>query len=89
MTLKTPRPVAGLTMVLLSFLGGGYIAWFLWRGLSLGFVPGRLGAIHYAWSANYIVSMAGCVLGLVFCISLTIMGWRFAGLIHWGKDKRQ
>jgi hypothetical protein len=89
MTIKTRNPLPGLILVLLSVIGGGYITRFLWEAFSSGFVPGKLGAIHYAWSAQYTVSVAACVLGLLFFITLTIMGLRFAGLIGHGKDKSQ
>jgi hypothetical protein len=81
MTTKTRNPLPGLIMVLLSLSGGWYITRFLWAAFSSGLVPGKLGAIHYAWSAQYTVSIAACVLGLVFVIALTMMGLRFAGLI--------
>jgi hypothetical protein len=78
--IKIRNPLPGSIMVLLSFL---------WEAFSRGFVPGKLGAIHYAWSAQYTVSVAACVLGLVFVIALSIMGLRFAGLIRQGTDKPQ
>jgi hypothetical protein len=87
--IKIRNPLPGLIMVLLSFLAGWYVTRFLWEAFSRGFVPGKLGAIHYAWSAQYTVSVAACVLGLVFVIALSIMGLRFAGLIRQGTDKPQ
>jgi hypothetical protein len=89
MTTKTRNPLPGLIMVLLSPLGGWYITRFLWEALSSGFVPGKLGAIHYAWSAQYTVSVVACVLGLVFFVALTMMGLRYVGLICHRKDKSQ
>jgi hypothetical protein len=87
MTPKTANPIGGLLMVLFSVLGGCYLVWFLWKALSTGSVPGRLGAIHHAWSAGYTVSVASCFLGLGFVCVLIRMGLRFAGLIAPGKDK--
>ena len=69
-------------MVMLSLFGGGYVARFLWRALSTGFVPGKLGASHAAWSPQYTVSIAACVLALAICVALIAMGFRFAGLIR-------
>ncbi len=68
-------------MALLSLVGAVFLVRFLWTGLASGSVPGKLGAIHYAWSPSYIVSIGGCVLGIGFAVGLIVMGLREAGVV--------
>ncbi len=65
-------------MVSFSLVGGGFIARFLAKGVSNGYVPGKLGAIHYAGTPQYAVSIGACALGLVLCAVVALMGVRFA-----------
>jgi hypothetical protein len=78
----------GIVMVALSIFGAWYLARFLWIGLSRGFVPGKLGAIHLAWSLSYTVSVVACVLGLVFFAALIKMGLGYAGIIRPRQERK-
>jgi hypothetical protein len=80
--------LSGMVMVALSIFGAWYVARFLWIALSRGFVPGKLGAIHLAWSVQYTVSVAACVLGLVFFGALIKMGLGYAGIIRPRQERK-
>jgi membrane associated rhomboid family serine protease len=79
--MKKQNRVPGLSIVAFSFFGIWYIARFALQGLSNGFVQGKLGAIHYAGSIQYVAAIAGCVVGVALFLVLTFMGLRFAGLL--------
>jgi membrane associated rhomboid family serine protease len=84
---KARDRLPGLIMVVLAFLAGGYLARVLWGALARGFLPGKLGATHYAGSVQYIASIVGLVVGIVLFIALIVMGLRFAGLIGHDADE--
>jgi hypothetical protein len=87
MTIEARDRLISLVMGLFSIFGGVYLARFLWAGLTRGFVPGKLGAIHHAWSASYTVSVAASIFAIGLCIALFIMALRWAGLVGRGKDE--
>lgn len=80
-----PNFLAGGLMLAFSLLGGSYLAWSLVRALSSGLSPGKLGAIHEAWSASYCVFIAACCIGIALAAFIALMGLRWAGII---KDAR-
>lgn len=73
--------LAGGLMLAFSLLGGSYLAWSLVRALSSGLSPGKLGAIHQAWSASYCVFIAACCIGIALAAFMALMGLRWAGII--------
>jgi hypothetical protein len=73
--------IGGALTVACALAGGAYLARSLVRALSVGFSPGRLGAIHSAWSAQYCVFIAACCIGIGFALILSFMGLRWAGVI--------
>lgn len=78
MTGKNDKPQAGWIMTVLSTLGGCYLIHFLWKALATGTAPGKFGAVHYAWSTSYTISVLAAGLGIVFSIGLIVLGVRYA-----------
>ena len=87
--MKKQSPLPGLSIVVFSLFGIWYLVRFLLQGVSDGFVQGKLGAIHYAGSIQYLAAIVGCMVGVGFFLVLSFMGLRFAGLIGSGSGNAE
>lgn len=76
------NPLAGALMLVFSALGGLYVVRALVRALELGTSPGKLGAIHYAGSAQYYAFIAACCIGIGLMILLAFIGLRWVGFLN-------
>lgn len=87
--MKKQNPLPGLSIVAFSVFGIWYLVRFALRGVSDGFVEGKLGAIHHAGSVQFVAAIAGCLVGVALFLVLSFMGLRFAGVVRSGSGNDQ
>ena len=68
---------AGVITIVLCTAAAAFLLNFLWKGLTTGMVPGKLGAIHMAGSVSYAVGIGAGFLGLAMLGTLAWMGVRW------------
>jgi hypothetical protein len=70
---------AGGIVMIASLLGSLYLLSSLGIALASGVSRGRMGAIHHAWSTQYVAYLVACVIGLVLMAGVAFMGARWMG----------